>query len=99
MSRRDEILAERARRAPLTGPERRKRPMAIEDVDTERKLDCAKYDECLTEMAIVGCRGWACPDDCPWYRPAAPAPIEWRTDEPFYDLGLGSAQTRGGGVA
>jgi len=92
MSRRQTVIAERAARAKDTGPQRTKRPLDIADVDTARKFDCARYEDCLTEMAIVGCRGWRCPAQCPWCVEAAPAELPYRTDEPTYDLG-GDAQS------
>jgi hypothetical protein len=90
MSRRAAVLIERAERPKDTGPQRTKRPLAPEDVDGARKFGCAKYEDCLTEMAIVGCRGWACPAECPWYRAAEAAELPYRTDEPTYDLGADS---------
>lgn len=82
---RQRILAERLTRAKGEGPQRSLDLLDYEDVDASRKLNCRKYDGCLTEMAVVGCSSWVCPGDCPWYS-ASPRDeeIEWRSDEPTY---------------
>jgi hypothetical protein len=97
-STRREVLDEVARRGKTTGPQPRKHLIEWEDIGCLRKLDCARYDDCLGEMAVVGCRSWQCPLKCAWCVMAPPDEVPYRTDEPYYtDAGDGRTGRAGEG--
>ena len=79
---RQQVIAARAARPAGEGPQTTHYTIPYEEVDRYRRLGCARYDECLTEVAIAGTCGWRCPEGCAWYREAPPAPTPWHEEEP-----------------